>query len=508
LDRLACADLPAFPLQILLRRHPGWAAHPAAVVAEDKPQALVLWVNEKARRAGVLSGLRYAAATSLAPGLRAGVIPSSEIEREVAALTSRFLRFTPTVEPSREEAGVFWLSGSGLNLLYPSLKKWAHEIHADIRARGFHAGVAVGFTRFGAYAVARARQGVAVFGDPSEERAAAEKVSLDRLDLEPDLRDTLFKLGIRTVGAFLSLPAGGLYERFGPKAYRLHKMASGDLWAPLQPCIPEEPVRQRLILDDPEADSTRLTFLIKRLLHPALAALAVRTEALIGLTLRFLIDRGGWQEESVRPAAPTLDAVQILDLVRLRLETAEFSAGVAEIELVTEGSRATCEQLRFFAELGRGVEGPARDLGAANRALARLRAEFGEKSVVRAKLTNGHLPEARFKWEPLSRVALPRNDSSGSNDSNRPAAKVLVRRILAKPLPLPPSPRTHDDGWLLLGPKYGTVEKLSGPYVFSGGWWVREIHREYYFAETRRGNLLWVYYDRVRRRWFLQGQVE
>jgi nucleotidyltransferase/DNA polymerase involved in DNA repair len=59
--RLACVDLPAFPLQLLLRRHPEWAGYPAAVVAEDKPQGLVLWVNEAARELGVLPGLRYAA---------------------------------------------------------------------------------------------------------------------------------------------------------------------------------------------------------------------------------------------------------------------------------------------------------------------------------------------------------------------------------------------------------------------------------------------------------------
>jgi protein ImuB len=84
----------------------------------------------------------------------------------------------------------------------------------------------------------------------------------------------------------------------------------------------------------------------------------------------------------------------------------------------------------------------------------------------------------------------------------------LVRRILAKPLPLPSEPQTRDDGWLVLGPKYGAVERLSGPYVISGGWWNREIHREYYFTETQRGDLLWLYYDRARRKWFLQGWVE
>ena len=49
------------------------------------------------------------------------------------------------------------------------------------------------------------------------------------------------------------------------------------------------------------------------------------------------------------------------------------------------------------------------------------------------------------------------------------------------------------DGWLLLGPKHGSIDKLTGPYVYSGGWWNREIQRDYYFAETRRGDLLWLY---------------
>ncbi|MFB3820091.1 MAG: DNA polymerase Y family protein, partial [Candidatus Methylomirabilales bacterium] len=71
MDRLACIDLPAFPLQLLLQDHPEWRGLPAAVVAEDKPQAALLWVNEHARRAGILPGQRYAAALSLALDLRA-----------------------------------------------------------------------------------------------------------------------------------------------------------------------------------------------------------------------------------------------------------------------------------------------------------------------------------------------------------------------------------------------------------------------------------------------------
>ena len=500
---LACVELPAFPLQLLLRHRPEWAHYPTAVVAEDKPQGLILWVNERARQHGVLPGLRYAAALSLAAELRASEVSPNEIRKAVKELTQRLMRFTPEVEPAAEDPGVFWLNGMGLQFLYPSSNQWARALHADIAAQRFQVNVVAGFTRFGTYAVAKIKKGITVFNNTAEERRVAHAVPLNRLDIDPDFRDTLFKLGIKTVGALLSLPPVGLRERFGPKAYRLHRMAAGDLWTPLDPYKSEEPVRQHRILDDPENDTTRLLFLIKQLLHPMLTTLAARAQALVALWLSFLVDRSGWLKEQIRPAAPTLDPGQILDLARLRLESMQFATGIIEIELGAESCGATAEQLRLFGE------GPKRDLDAANRALARLRAEFGDDAVVQAKLKNGHLPEARFVWEPLSGVKLPRNDLNKLNVLNCPTAKVLVRRIMAKPIALPGGPRhTHEDGWLILGHKYGSVDKLSGPYVFSGGWWNKEIQRDYYFAETRRGAIAWVYYDRVRRRWFLQGWIE
>jgi len=493
--RLACVDLPAFPLQLLLRRHPDWAGHPAAVVAEDKPQGLVLWVNESARRQGVLPGLRYAAAFSLASTLRAGEVPPAESDQALGNLTERLMRFTPEVEPAAQEPGVFWLNGSGLQRLYASPKEWAGAMQQDLSAQGFNANLVVGFSRFGSYAVAKTKAGITIFRNAAEERQAASAVPLSRLNIKPKFRDALFRLGITTVGALLSLPPGGLRERFGKEAHRLYRMAAGELWAPLVPSAPVEPARQRIILDDAESDSTRLLFLIKQLLHPLLTILAARHQALVALWLSLLIDHGDRVKEPLRPALPTLDAVQILDLVRLRLESLQLAAGAIEIELSADACAATSEQLRLFNEK------PARDLESANRALARLRAEFGDDAVVCATLTDGHLPEARFSWKPLTRVKLP--------EANANAARTLVRRVTNKPLRLAGGPyHSHEDGWLVLGPQYGNIDKLTGPYVFAGGWWNREIQREYYYAETRGGDLLWLYYDRVRRRWFLQGAVE
>jgi protein ImuB len=76
---------------------------------------------------------------------------------------------------------------------------------------------------------------------------------------------------------------------------------------------------------------------------------------------------------------------------------------------------------------------------------------------------------------------------------------------------LPPLPASErNDAWLERGSAddYGRVVRFVGPYIVSGGWWAAAIHREYHFIETARGDLLWAYYDRRRRRWFLQGAIE
>ncbi|MCG8589314.1 MAG: DNA polymerase Y family protein [Proteobacteria bacterium] len=496
MDRLACVDVPSLPLQLLLRREPEARAHPAAVVDRDHPQGQILWVNERARRLRVLPGLRYSAALSLAPDLRAGTVSAREIEAGVRQLETQLRQWSPEIEPARDEPGVCWVDASGLGRLYASPRLWGEAMVAALAREGFAAAVAVGFTRFGSYAVVRSRRcGVCVFADRREERRAALRVPLDVLAIEPALRERLDQLGVQRVGAFLRLPASGVRKRFGEEAHRLHRLAAGSLWAPFAPSAPEVSLRRHQFWDTPESDVHRLVFAVKRLLGPLLDELASRQEALCELELRLVLDRrGAVCTERVRTATPTLDALQILNLVQLRLAGLELTAGVVELHLDARARRVVSKQL----DLSLGA--PQRDCASADRALARLRAEFGEDCVLRAQLRNGHLPEACFAFERLERVpeAEPARVSPGN----------LVRRIRARPLPLRPRPRHEPDGWLLRGEGHGPVVRCSGPYVLSGGWWTGRVHREYHFAETRDGGLAWIYYDRRRQRWFLHGRVE
>ncbi len=570
MDRMACVDVPALPLQLLMRRHPAWAAHPAAVVDRDRPQGVVEWVNEPARRAGVLPGMSYATGLSLAGGLRAAEVPPGDVAAGVDAVVGLLRRFTPGVEPSRARPGVFWLDASGLQPLFASLVDWGRGIWAQLRAAGFRGRVVVGFTRFGTYALARSprrgtartpgglvgrqaepsgddwrarsrrgtartpgglvgrqaepsgddwrarsRRGTAgagaeadreegdgrvtVLEDAAAERRAARRVPLRRLDVDPALRDALDKLGVRTVGAFLRLPAAGVRRRFGREAYRLHREAAGDLAVPFQPAQAVESLVRRLDLDAPETGVESLLFRVKQALDPLLGVMASRQEALAGLELRLRLDAPAAapraeRVERIRPAAPTLDVRQVLDLVHLRVEGLTLPAGVIEIGLAVTPARATREQLRLFQE------GTRRDLRAADRAVARVRAEFGDGAVVRAALADGHLPEAAFDWRPLDHVVRPVPAPDG--------VLSLVRRFFAAPRRVS-SPRQRElDGGVSPAAGDGQAGGMRGPYVVAGGWWRTLIHREYYFAAAGGRAWRWVYYDRRRRAWFEQGAVE
>ena len=494
MERLACVNLNEFPLQLLLRRRPEWKDHPTAVVNRDNAQGTLLWVNERARERRILPGMRFAPALSLSSNLRAGMVPQSEIEETVAALAERLRFFTPDVEPSTHEPGVFWLGATGLSHLYPCLKKWGELIHDELAEAEFRASVAAGFSRFGTYAAAKTCGGVTVFEDPADEKATASKVPIERLGFDPDLRDALEKLGITTLGEFLNLPASGVLKRFGAEVLHLHQLARGEIWTPLQPESPVEPAIGRAALDYPETNLDRLMAVVETLLEPIRETLGKRDELVAALELRFVFDNKEKHAERLEPAGPTLDITQILELVRLRLASMSLASGVTDIDVEAKSTRAHRKQHDLFEK-----QSP-RDLDAANRALARVRAEFGERSVVKARLRDGHLPEACFEWEPVKKIPAP----SPRNVAVRP----LVRRIYARPIPF--SKTRHREPRAALAHMFEDrlIEETIGPYVITGGWWVREVQREYYFVRTETSRWLWLYYDRRRKCWFLHGEVE
>lgn len=528
---IACLELPALPLQLALRANPEWLAHPAVVIASDKPTALVLHANDAARALMILPGMRYAAARALSPELRASVLDEDLLAAEQDELARALALFTPNVEPAGRAAdGRFFLDPSGLDRLFGDSRSWAESVHRYLTGRGLSATLVVGYHRFRteALALASSRRGVFVLRSVEDERDRALLVPLARLDLTEKLRDALVRLGVHTVGDLLRLPGDALRTRFGKDAQALHAAASAGAPLPVQGLVFSEPVRTTIELESPDDDTTRLLFALRGALLTLAERLVPRGEAIARLSITLAVERGEAVSMALEPAQPTRDVALLVDLVRLRFGTLALPSRCTQIELVVFGVRNPTEQLALFPQKER------RDAKAAARAMARVRAAFGPQSVTRARLRPAHLPEASFTWEPATELTPPQQlalpgvvgpaldddslvsaepfaDSLASDALPGEKLPRLARVLLPRPLPLPDPPTLSDDPWPGPGAQ-GPVVRLSGPHRVSGGWWgtrtAAAIERDYYWAETRRGDLLWVFYDRPRRRWFLQGRAD
>jgi protein ImuB len=545
LRRLACIDVPDLPLQMLLRANPSYRDAPVAVVAEERPEAELLLLNRQARALRLSTGMRFGAAKSLVPELRAGVASAVEVEQMAGELVRDMQTFSPHVERDPVHAGVFYLDPTGLAHLYGGEASWARCLQRYLTARQFHASVVVAYGRAISYALVRNTRGVRVIEREEEALVQAREVSFERLAMQPKLRVALERLGLSTLGDLAHFGADQLGLRFGGEAARWCAVARGHEVLPLCPEPHVDTPRSELEIEPPDSDVTRLCFAIKQALDKLIEDVRQRGASIRALWMRLILERGGESVQRLEPSSATRNTPLLLELLRLRLSALTLQDRVARVVLEAELSELAPGQMAMFT--------PKRDVAAGDRALARLKASYGPDVVCRAVLEDAHLPEAKYRWTELSHIELPLRAEShddpsrvhgGSTRSDDPARAhggsarfdgpalaragsaqldqdaaplPLVRRLLLKPEPLAGSFEIDPQTGALSLLHAGERMTLTGPYRVSGGWWVREVTRDYYYARTVHAQaraeepterLLWVFFDLPRNAWFLHAVVD
>jgi protein ImuB len=522
LRRMACIDVPDLPLQMLLRENPTYRDAPTAVVAEERPEAELLLINRHARALRLRTGMRFGAAKSLVPELRAGAVSAVEVEEMSAQLVHDLQTFSPHVERDPVHAGVFYVDPSGLSHLYGGEASWARCLQRYLVAKHFHAAVVVGYGRALSYALVRGAHGtrhVRVFDSVEDALDKAREVSFERLAMQPKLRTALERLGLCTLGDLTHFGTDALALRFGKEAARWCAVARGQEVLPLSPEPHVDTPRSHVEIEPPDNDVARLCFAIKQALDQLIEDVRSRGVSVRALWMRLKLERGGESVQRLEPSASTRNGPLLLELLRLRLTAITLEDSVARVELEAELSDNVLGQLAMFA--------PKRDVAAGDRALARIKASYGADVVCRAVLEDAHLPEAKYRWTDLHHIELPRCADRASDPASRYTSKLddvgvqlatddadmmqplpLVRRVLLKPEPLAGSFEVDPVSGALSLVHQNERLTLTGPYRVSGGWWVREVARDYYYARTLAGSLLWVFFDLPRNAWFLHAVVD
>jgi protein ImuB len=535
--RLACVNVANLPLQLLLRKHPEWRELPAAVVSKDSPYGTILIVNNRAKEYGIEPGMRYAGALSLNHDLRADTIPEETVREGADFLARELSRYSPQVETDRSEPGIYWLEVGGMSSLYPDLSIWCKAVRRCLAETGFTAAIAAGSTRFGCYAAAKSIEDQVIFPHPRSERARALAAGISVLKLPAEVTERLEMLGVRSVASFLDLPPGAVGKRFGPEVKRLHRFAAGELDIPVQPTVRQADPQWTIKLPYAELSGDRLLDTMRRSLDEVIGSLRKSHRLIRELRIRFVLE--GTSKDSVliepiQPSSPSIDIDLLTDLIALRMENLRLPCAAAAIRMaaVTVAERSIQSELFSVASKESRQE--------ADKVLARLRGIFGNSCVQRAVLEDEHIPERSYSWEDLNRMPweseqdLGAPTSAGSAASEGAAAgdrrggrgrrvvrqavrqevqqearqearqAVQVRQAVRQPTRQAVR-RIFSDP--CLPPKQGFAQRW-GPYPISGRWWRGEQPKDYCYAETRTGEILWLCSDGSDGRWRQIGVVE
>jgi protein ImuB len=253
-------------------------------------------------------------------------------------------------------------------------------------------------------------------------------------------------------------------------------------------------------------------FLVRAALDRLVAEMiaAGRAVAAIAITLTLDDARGAMSiapahtvTREARPARPLARVLPLFERCRALLDTWPLTAPVIAVRV------AIVSAAPLTGEQGDLLSTSWRDLGAADAALERLRAELGTDAIVRAEARDTHRPERTGVWRELQTESLTRSPLRGG--SSDPLA------VHDSPLALSRAHRAFDPPEMVNvvcdgdTPREVTwrghrisVTRAVGPERLSGDWWDDGYRRDYWHCESLAGEMT-LFLDRADDGWRLQG---
>lgn len=491
--------LPALPLQLAQRAlpQPLQAALPLAIV-EGPPQRLqVSYCNAAARAAGIAPGIKLAAAQALACELVALECNATRERAALAELACWAGQFSSQVVLQPD--GVLLEIGGSLRL-YGGHAALHGTIAAGLAELGYEGALAEAARPRAARMLALAQMhGVAA--------RTLQTLPLAVLEWDDATVQTLHALGLTTLGDVLRLPRESFAQRFG--AEQLHDLdrICGRRSDP-QPFF-EPPARfaARLELPADLTEAAQLMIPAQRLLAALEGWLRARDAGTtqIDFVLGYSPNRNHAPPPTtirIALAAPERDARRLAALLAERLSRERLPAAAVTLALNVD-----CTQP--FAAINASLLPQPASLNVDWLQLAEtLHARLGSERVFQLQTVDNHRPEHAWRAVPLALQI-------GERASPPCAAAAGPRPLLLLPSPQPLAGNEESQGET---PTYASepLALMIGPERIETGWWdhagpasgspVRAVHRDYFVARSRRGQLLWIYRELAAPRgWFLHG---
>ena len=481
--------LPGLPLEVYSRAQSLDEALAPFAVTSGGSRPRIVAANGTAREAGVKRGQPVAGALALVPSI---VLRERDEPAEAAALeavATWALGFTPTVSLVPPRAVLAEVGGS--RKLFGGLPRIADAIARGLRERGHAARLAIAPTPLGADVLARIGHEAPV-PTLAALRDALAGAPLAALDLDAKLLATLAAAGVRTIGAADALPRDGLARRFGDGLLSALDRAHGRAPDPRLPFAPPPSYAGKLALPAPAHDAAALGFAARRLAQELAAWLLARGLGVSRFELALVHEP--WQRARVgRPAttivvpfaAPARAIGHLATVLNERLSRLALPAPVEALALATlETAPLAGRELGLLP--GDDGDAPAVPL------VDRLRARLGDDAVVSYAMHDEHRPERALSEAAAGASAGKATAGASPPDAPRPLWLLSEPAAIGEAIARAP--------WVL----------HDGPERIESGWWDGgDVRRDYYVAETPKGERAWIFRDHRRGtddgEWWLHG---
>jgi protein ImuB len=478
-----CLRFQLLPLQALTRRDSGEQA-PTAILEKQR----VLQACDGALALGVKPGMGTATARALADNIRLLERDPAREQQCLQQLCCWAYSITPALYSYRQDC--LLLEIGGCLTLFKGLERLLAQVRSDLSSRGYSYRDGLAETAKGAWLLSHKDESHRDMPRNDLHPPLPEQLAPLPLHLAEDFPQqvaSLAKAGLWTFGDILSLSHRALARRCGKEFVHFLQQALG-MAHDHQPEFQPPPTFSDDYWFGYEVKANQELLPAVQLLLQSLCQFLRNTQ--------LQSQEVEWQLYGINRKIISLEVCCSLPHANWREWYQLTCLKVEQLQLDTaiEGVGLHCRQLDTGNSRTRDLFSPAEQREPLHSLLDRLQARLGLQSVEQIACRDEHLPE----------FAGYSSSDGGGRQTGRDAAANTAVPVGQRPFWLMPEPRalgasSHRLYW------NGRLNLVEGPERIEDNWWLDAVSRDYYVARDRAGHQYWVFRDRLRNHWYIQG---
>lgn len=480
----------------LSRRHPELCDKPFVLTFPDHGRMIVTAVNPVAQQLGIHRGMVAADARALFPGLQVFDDKPGDTSELLKKFAEYCIRYTPVTAIDLPEGLI--LDASGCAHLWGGEENYLTAISNRFTSFGYRISIGMADTIGAAWAITHYSKNENIIPE-GHHHISLLSLPPAALRLEEKTIELLYKLGLKQISRFISMPAPALKRRFGNQLVQRIDQALGLEEEMIEAVFIPEPFHERLPCPEGIVSATGIEIALKQLLDTLCTRLQKEQKGVRKLHFKcFRID-GKMQSVEIGTHRSTHRVSHLFKLFEQKLSGIEPGLGIELFVLEANVVEPLVPaQEKIWKGSGGLTELPVSEL------IDRISNKIGAGHIRRYLPAEHHWPErsVRTASDLLEEAVL-----DWRTDKQRPLQLLARPERIEVTAPIPDYPPML----FRYKEKLHKIVKADGPERIEREWWIEKgPHRDYYSVEDEEGNRYWLYrlghYSTEKKvEWYLHG---